>query len=614
MKHCPRHKKVRHMNIRKLTQALLPLTLCIGICAAEPSSIELVSKPQQTLPRSFGDSGELQLSADGKWAVFTSTGNGIVTNDNNGFILDVFLRSNETGATALMSGDNRVANGSKLSNGDSSYLQMSPDANFIVFQSDADNLFVGDQNEGSDAFVYSRLPNSINGLVILLSVDAEGNQLDGISGAPVVSPDGRVYLIETTADAVELDTNGSVDLYRISPGRFDLVSTRSNSLEAASIAFPSDFLGSFEASMTPDGRYITFVSSGTNHAPGVPSNAAPQVYLRDMTAQTNAWLSRAPTGVASTQVASPVISTNAEFVLFLSTPLPAIQGNTALRLYQYTLASGTLSHVAPFASVDQFELSDNGRWVALTSSNQVYLHDLAAGTNTLVSRTADGALGGGVSGEPLVSADGRVVVFTSSTTNLVGGVTNEISQTYRFDRDTGEVALLSRAPTGTAGANGDTVFPALSADGSTAGFMTIASNFGVNDDPRGNDVFIVSTSGTGTVALASAPNPLSISSTPLNQSVLDPNAISLDGNFVIFSSDASDIMPNDTNAVRDIFVRNLDSGTTEWVSRLWWGASHPENSTFVGASLDGMVIAYSSSEQVGDKLQRGVYIRDRRWN
>jgi Tol biopolymer transport system component len=595
------------MTIRQLTKLALTLIFCLGAGAADQPNIELVSRPHEVRARSFGDSGELEFSADGKWAVFTSTGNGIVTNDHNGFNLDVFLRNNETGETLLISGDNS-ASGAQ-GNGDSYMPQISPDGNFIVFQSDADNLLDGDQNEDTDVFLYSRTANELT----LLSVDAEGNQLAGASGAPVVSSDGKILLIETTADVSDLDTNESLDLYRISPDGIDLVSTRSNSLESASVEFPSSFLGSFEASMTPDGRYITFVSSGTNHTPGVSRTAAPQVYLRDMTAETNAWLSHAPNGAAATMVASPVITTNAEFVLFLSSPLPAVVGTTAPVLYRYELASGSLSQVTPFASVDEFALSENGRYVALASSNQVYLHDLVAGTNTLVSRSTNGARGAGISAEPLISADGRFVVFTSTATNLVEGATNELFQLYRFDRENSEVVLLSRAPSGM-GANSDVLFPALSADGSKAGFVTIASNFGVNDDPRGNDVFIVSTSGTGEVTLASAPNPLSISSTPLNQSVLDPNAVSLDGRFVIFSSDAPDILPNDTNATRDIFLRDLQSGATEWVSKLWWGASHPENSTFVGASLDGMVIAYLSSEPVGDQLRRGVYIRDRRWH
>ena len=234
------------MSIRNLTHALLPLVLCVGVCAAEQSSIELVSKPQQERARSFGDSGELQFSADGKWAVFTSTGNGIVTNDNNGFNLDVFLRNNETGETLLVSGDNSAAGAQ--GNGDSSMLRISPDGNFVIFQSDADNLVAVDENEDTDAFVYSRLDDELT----LLSVDAEELQLEGASGAPVISVDGRIFLIETTAAASALDTNESVDLYRISPDGIDLVSTRSNSIEAASVAFPSDFLGNFEASMTPD--------------------------------------------------------------------------------------------------------------------------------------------------------------------------------------------------------------------------------------------------------------------------------------------------------------------------------------------------------------------------
>ncbi|MGZ8919677.1 MAG: hypothetical protein ACXW3L_01710, partial [Limisphaerales bacterium] len=598
------------MSIRQFIRNFaLATALCTNTFAADGSSLELVSKAHLARPTSFGDSGELEISADGKWAVFTSNANGIVTNDNNGLTLDIFLRNLETGETTLVSGDNRGLG--KQGNGDSYAPSISLDGSFIVFQSDADNFYIGDQNEASDAFLYSRLPGSNDGIVSLLSVDTEGDQLDGASGAPVISPDGRIILFETEAAVSPLDANDAIDLYRISPGHIDLVSTVSNSLAAASSAFGSSVIGNFEASMSADGRFVAFISLGTNHTPGVPGNAAPQLYLRDMTSQTNAWLSRATNRVAAGNVSNPVVSTNGEFVLFLSSALftnSTTSTTPATYLHRYDIASGQLSRLSAPAStaVEQFDLSESGLFVAYSASNQVWLHDLILGTTTRVSSSPADQPASGLSADPAISGDGRFVVFISTATNLVSGPNGEFFQTYRFDRESGEITLLSAPslPGAESGANNDTMFPVISGNGAVAGFMTYASNLTTNDNPLSNDIYTVS--GTNPVALASAPHPLSIGTSAAGSSYVEANALSLDGRFVIFSSEAPDLVANDANSARDIFLRNLQAGTTTLVSKRPDGASHSNAVTFVGASLNANTIAYFVNA-----VPRHVYVYDR---
>src|ERR1041385_8168708 len=122
-----------------MRKALWFLIICAGSAssarAASPAPpIEVVSRPYTNLPHTFGDSSGIELSADGKWAVFNSNGSGLVTNDNNGFNLDLFLRNNETGEISLIS---RSLSGESR-NGSSIDPTISADGRFVLFQSDAD--------------------------------------------------------------------------------------------------------------------------------------------------------------------------------------------------------------------------------------------------------------------------------------------------------------------------------------------------------------------------------------------------------------------------------------------------------------------------------------------
>lgn len=604
------------MNSHLIRSIGFALTLCTSISAAESQSIDLVSRPAQMRPTSFGDSGDLQLSADGKWAVFASNGNGIVTNDFNGFNLDIFLRNNESGEITLITGDNSIPNG--LADGISYAPQISADGQFIIFESEAANLVEGDENEASDVFLYDRAAGELS----ILTVDQEGNQLDATSGSAILSPDAQTILIETDAALSPLDENDSVDLYRFRrDGSIDLVTTKSNSLASASVDFPSSTTGIFDASMSADGRFIAFVSSSIDHVAGVPDAIGPQIYLRDMTTQTNVWLTRSTTGMPPAFVSDPVVSADGTFVLFLSSRLrssdPVLPGESTF-LYRYDIASGELERISAgtHAAGEIFTLSGDGNHVAfVNATNQLYLHQFDNGTNILVSQSATGEAASGVVGDLAISADGRFLLFTSTATNLVEGATNEFFQAYQYDAESGAVTLLSRSAVagGAISADNDILFPVISADGSTAGFMSYASNLVTNDNRLSNDLFLVANNGTGEVTLASAPHPSSIGTTAAGSSYVEAQAISADGRFVIFTSDAPDLVLDDANSIRDLFIRDLQAGDTSLISRRPDGTQYQSSAgvTFVGMSFDASIIAYSVLELDGLTSRRDIYIYNR---
>src|SRR5688572_7388268 len=260
--------------------------------------VELVSKPFQSRPSTFGDSGDLAISADAKWAVFTSNGTGITTNSTEEFILNVFLKNIETGEITLLSQSATPAR--NAGTGHSFGATITADGQFVVFETEADDLVEDDANETSDVVLFNRTTRTLS----LVSGTTNG-VAEGSSGEATITSNGRFILFESDAtDLSPLDTNDWVDLYLLNreSGEIQLVTVNSNGTVAAHTSFPQFALGTYAAAASGDGRYVAFISSGTNHVPGVPSQAVAQVYLRDMVTGTNLWLSRTTNGLASTFV------------------------------------------------------------------------------------------------------------------------------------------------------------------------------------------------------------------------------------------------------------------------------------------------------------------------
>src|SRR5207249_6721018 len=110
---------------------------------------------------------------------------------------------------------------------------------------------------------------------------------------------------------------------------------------------------------------------------------------------------------------------------------------------------------------------------------------------------------------PALSADGRFVAFGSDATNLVAGDTNGTTDVFVHDRQTGTTERVSVASGGGTQGNGKSggffAFPALSADGRFVAFQSDATNLVAGDTNGATDVFVHDRQ-TGTTEPASVPS------------------------------------------------------------------------------------------------------------
>jgi Tol biopolymer transport system component len=119
----------------------------------------------------------------------------------------------------------------------------------------------------------------------------------------------------------------------------------------------------------------------------------------------------------------------------------------------------------------------------------VFLHDRSDDTTRRISVSSGGAQGNGISDSPSVSADGLVVAFRSSASNLVGSDTNASEDVFVRDRAAGSTRRASLNSRGIQGNDGS-FLPSLSANGRYAAFVSSARNLVGNDTNASDDIFI----------------------------------------------------------------------------------------------------------------------------
>jgi Tol biopolymer transport system component len=200
-----------------------------------------------------------------------------------------------------------------------------------------------------------------------------------------------------------------------------------------------------------------------------------------------------------------------------------------------------------------------------------------------------GAQGNDNSWSPSISADGRYVAFFSMATNLVAGDTNGASDIFVRDRNTGTTYLVSRDSAGVAGTS-DSYNPSISADGRYVAFESMATNLVAGDTTLGIRNIFVRDRQTGTTFLVSK----SSAGVEGDSHSYSP-VLSEDGRYVAFHSEATNLVSGDINANKDIFVRDRQTGTTTLVSKS--SAGVPGNGLSEGASIsaDGRYVAFDSS-------------------
>ena len=190
----------------------------------------------------------------------------------------------------------------------------------------------------------------------------------------------------------------------------------------------------------------------------------------------------------------------------------------------------------------------------------VFVNDLETGAIAAASANIGGTLGNGDSTNPSVSADGRYVAFQSFASDLVTGDTNGRQDVFRKDMQTGAIMLVSSATGGGTLGNSDSFEANISPDGRYVAFCSWASNLVSGDTNSDPDVFVKDTQ-TGTTTRVSTDG----SNNQVWGNSYDPS-ISADGNLVAFHSTASALVSGDTNNTRDVFVKNLSTGSVTRVS------------------------------------------------
>jgi Tol biopolymer transport system component len=209
-------------------------------------------------------------------------------------------------------------------------------------------------------------------------------------------------------------------------------------------------------------------------------------------------------------------------------------------------------------------------------------------TIELVSISSSGIQGNSTSGDSVISVDGRYVAFSSDADNLVPGDTNEEEDIFVRDRQTGETTRVSVASDGTE-ANDWSRAPAISADGRYVVFQSYANNLVPGDTEEfSGDIFLHDRQ-TGETTRTS----VAADGTEANGSSSAP-AISADGRYVAFSSDADNLVPGDTNEEEDIFVRDRQTGEVVRVSVASNGTQANDSANEPAISADGRYVAFES--------------------
>ena len=465
---------------------------------------------------------------------------------------------------------------------DFSSSPVSTDGRFVAFESLATDLTA---DHVSDFQIYVR--DLVSGTTRLVSVNRAGTGGgNGMSRDPVISADGRyVAFLSLANDLVERDTNDHADIFvrdmvenkttLVSVNREETDSGRGNPTLANGAPHRFFFLSSWHL-MSTDGRRVVFLSYADDLVENDTNNAE-DLFVRDLATGKTSCVSvnRAgiPTGNRSSITSSgffhfdPVISADGRYVAFVSWNNDHVDNDPT--------CGGTCDGTNGLADV--------------------FVRDVVENKTVLVSVNLTGTSSDGAA-DPVISADGRFVAFVSHATDLVpNNFTRRLSNVYVRDMQAGVTRIVSINRAGTDSSSTNARLPRISGDGRFVAFSSGSTDLAPNKtDVLPLDVFVRDMA-TGMTTLVSVNRNGNDNGRPVNTSS-HPRAMSMDGRFIVFSSNASDLVANDTNNDRDFFVRDLATGTTTPLNLNLVGTISSSGESSEGRfSADGRVLVFDSS-------------------
>lgn len=346
----------------------------------------------------------------------------------------------------------------------------------------------------------------------------------------------------------------------------------------------------------------------------------------------------------------PSLSADGRYVSFGS-PEPLVEDDTngVGDLFVHDRATGSTIRASVSSSGEQGtnspdnpngtwgHLSPDGRYVTfgtplkglvdedVNEISDVYVRDLRTGITTLESVDEDGTPAAGESGWPMISDDGRYVVFDSAARNIVpadySAPTPVVARNniFRRDRTTGVIELVSAVGDK---ADNNANRSAMSSNARIVTWTSPSSHL-VADDTNGiSDVFVrdMATSTVERVSVSTRGEQQVDSgvTTGTDKYQLAAGgryvAISGDGRYVAFDSRAANLVAQDENRATDVFLHDRAAGSTIRVSVTTHGEEGDGDSYRPRMSLDGQVVAFESVAPRftrSEPLKSDVFVHDR---
>ncbi|MBL8952068.1 MAG: PD40 domain-containing protein [Myxococcaceae bacterium] len=555
------------------------LTNQVFLADLQTGRVVLVSNAAGAVPNgpSFGPA----ISGDGRQVAFASTASNLVAGDTNG-VADVFVYDRVTGAlrcvtpgwngasfgASLSADGSRVAFVSNATNpplgagaaaGPQVYVldlvsgaltlvsrglagapaiglepQLAAGGRHVVFSSPSSTLVVGDTNNVTDIFVFDLKLATLE----RVSRRADGSQTQDESFEPSISAEGKSVAF-LSLDALDpQDTNGRTDAY--------VVHAEQRRLRRVSVtpAGAQTWGDTTSPQLSGDGKRIGFGHTADLSGTGADTLVW-AAYVRGVDdAASLVEVSRRPSGARA-----------------FSTPAVSLSGDGRFAL---------------FSNDDPFMV-----WGSGPQSFEVWVRDLARGVVRKVSAQHGGSEGADDSFGPAVSADGRYVAFRSYADNLgkndLNGLRDIHNDVLVRDRQGPGTELVTRVVGVSYGAT------ELSRDGR----FVLYSSSGLTSPP-GNNLFRYDRSTQQTVRLTRTSSGGAIATELFGFSTAD------DGARAVFGSDAPDLVAGDGNGVSDVFEVNAATGATRRVSVGVGGVQANGASHSPTVSGDGLWVVYSS--------------------
>jgi dipeptidyl aminopeptidase/acylaminoacyl peptidase len=403
-------------------------------------------------------------------------------------------------------------------------------------------------------------------IISRISLDSNGNEGNDESDFSNISSNGQYAVFQSYANnLVTSDTNGKVDIFtkNLATGSTALISSDSSGIIGNN--------NSVNPTISPNGRYVVFQSSATNLVTGDTNNMT-DVFMKDTQTGITTLISSDSAGVIGNNYSgSPVISLNGQYVVFYSTANNLVTGDTnnAVDIFMKntqtgvtTLISSNSTGIIGNTGSSDPAISSDGRYIAFNSTannlvtgdtngrSDIFIKDTQTGITTLVSSDSAGTIGNNNSNSLAISSDGRYVAFSSYATNLIAGDTNNATDIFLKDTQTGVTTLVSSDSAGVI-QNNTSYTPKVSSDGRYVVFTSESTNLVSGDTNGGSDIYLKDTQ-TGVTTLISSNSAGTIG----NNASYNP-AISLNNQYIVFTSYADNLVTGDTNSTSDIFCKDI---------------------------------------------------------